>query len=87
MCRGLKAVSNSQSYRPRVFFVLTKERAKTDSVMTPAGPMVAWYGSFTVDEAASTFAVTVEGAIAMCVLNPIKVTQSLHESVCPLLLS
>ena len=44
------------------FFVLPKERAKTDSVRTPAGPMVAWYGSFTVDEAANTFTVTVEGA-------------------------
>jgi hypothetical protein len=37
------------------FFVLPMERAKTDSVRTPAGPMVAWYGSYTVDEAASTF--------------------------------
>jgi Lipocalin-like domain len=44
------------------FFVLPKERAKTDSVRTPAGPMVAWYGSYTVDEAANTFTVTVEGA-------------------------
>jgi hypothetical protein len=44
------------------FFVLPKERAKTDSVRTPAGPMVAWYGSYTVDEAANTFTVTVDGA-------------------------
>ena len=44
------------------FFVLPKERAKTDSVRTPAGPMVAWYGSYVVDEAAKTVAVTIEGA-------------------------
>jgi hypothetical protein len=43
-------------------FVLPKERAKTDSVRTPAGPMVAWYGNYVVDEAASTVTVTVEGA-------------------------
>jgi hypothetical protein len=44
------------------FFVFPTERAKTDSVRTPAGPMVAWYGSYTVDEAANTFTVSVEGA-------------------------
>ena len=44
------------------FFVLPKERAKTDSVRTPAGPMVAWYGSYVVDEAANTMTATVEGA-------------------------
>jgi hypothetical protein len=44
------------------FFVLPKERAKTDSVRTPAGPMVAWYGTYTVDETANTFTVTIEGA-------------------------
>jgi hypothetical protein len=44
------------------FFVLPKERTKTDSVRTPAGPMVAWYGSYVVDEAASTVTVTIEGA-------------------------
>jgi hypothetical protein len=44
------------------FFVLPKERAKTDSVRTPAGPMVAWYGSYTVDEAANSFTVTIDGA-------------------------
>src|SRR5882724_8310857 len=44
------------------FFVLPKERAKTDSVRTPAGPMVAWYGSYVVDEAANAVTVTIEGA-------------------------
>ncbi|HMK79073.1 MAG TPA: lipocalin-like domain-containing protein [Xanthobacteraceae bacterium] len=44
------------------FFVLPKERAKTDSVRTPAGPMVAYYGTYTVDEAANTFTITVDGA-------------------------
>jgi hypothetical protein len=44
------------------FFVLPKERAKTDSVRTPAGPMVAWYGAYTVDEAANTVTVTLVGA-------------------------
>lgn len=44
------------------FFVLPKERAKTDSVRTPADPMVAWYGSYTVEEAAGTVTVTIEGA-------------------------
>jgi hypothetical protein len=44
------------------FFVLPKERTKTDSVRTPAGPMVAYYGSYTVDEAANTFTITIEGA-------------------------
>ena len=53
-CRGPKGRAS--------FFVLPKERAKTDSVRIPAGPMVAWYGSYIVDEAASTFTVTVEGA-------------------------
>ena len=28
------------------FFVFPTERAKTDSVRIPAGPMVAWYGSY-----------------------------------------
>ena len=44
------------------FFVFPKERAKTDSVRTPAGPMVGWYGSYVIDEAANTVTVTVEGA-------------------------
>jgi hypothetical protein len=44
------------------FFVLPKERSKTDSVRTPADPMVAWYGTYTVDEGAKTFTVKVEGA-------------------------
>ena len=44
------------------FFVLPKERAKTDSVRTPAGRMVAWYGNYVVNEAASTVTVTTEGA-------------------------
>jgi Lipocalin-like domain len=44
------------------FFVLPKERAKTDSVRTPAGPMVAWYGNYVIDEAANTVTVTIEGA-------------------------
>jgi hypothetical protein len=44
------------------FFVLSKERTKTDSVRTPAGPMVAWYGEYVVDEAAKTVTVTIEGA-------------------------
>ncbi len=44
------------------FFVLAKDRPKTDSVRAPAGPMVAWYGSYTVDEANNTFTVKVEGA-------------------------
>jgi hypothetical protein len=46
------------------FFVLPKERSKTDSVRAPAGPMVAWYGTYTVDEGANTFTVKVEGASA-----------------------
>jgi hypothetical protein len=32
------------------FFVLGKDRPKTDSVRTPAAPMVAWYGTYTVDK-------------------------------------
>ena len=44
------------------FFVLPNERAKTDSVRTPAGPMVAWYGTYTVDEAANTYTAKIEGA-------------------------
>jgi hypothetical protein len=32
------------------FFVLPNERAKTDNVRNPAGPMVAYYGSYTVDD-------------------------------------
>jgi Lipocalin-like domain len=44
------------------FFVLPKDRAKTDSVRAPAGPMVAWYGTYTVDEGANTFTVKVIGA-------------------------
>jgi hypothetical protein len=44
------------------FFVLPKERAKTDSVRTPAGPMVAWYGTYTVDEATNTYTAKIDGA-------------------------
>jgi predicted secreted protein len=44
------------------FFVLPKERAKTDSVRTPAGPMVAWFGNYVIDEAANSVTVTIEGA-------------------------
>jgi Lipocalin-like domain len=44
------------------FFVLGKDRTPTGSVRTPAAPMVAWYGTYTVDEAANTFTVKVEGA-------------------------
>jgi Lipocalin-like domain len=44
------------------FFVLPKERSKTDSVRAPAGPMVAWYGAYTVDEGANTVSVKIEGA-------------------------
>ena len=61
-CRGQRAVSNSSPTGRASFFVLPKERAKTDSVRIPASPMVAWYGSYTVDEAANTFTVTIEGA-------------------------
>ena len=46
------------------FFVLPKERPKTDSVRTPAGPMVAYYASYTVDEAANTVTMTLLGASA-----------------------
>jgi hypothetical protein len=44
------------------FFVLPKDRSKTDSVRAPAGPMVAWYGAYTVDEGANTVTVKIEGA-------------------------
>ncbi len=44
------------------FFVLGKDRSKTDSVRTPAAPMVAWYGTYTVDEAGKKFTAKVEGA-------------------------
>ena len=46
------------------FFVLAKDRPKTGSPRKPAEPMVAWYGSYTVDEAAGTYTATIEGASA-----------------------
>ena len=46
------------------FFVLPNERAKTDNVRTPVGPMVAYYGSYAVDEAANTYTTKIEGASA-----------------------
>ena len=54
------------------FFVFPTERAKTDSVRTPAGPMVGWYGSYTVDEAANTF--TVSGNPEMPSFSPFEWT-------------
>ena len=44
------------------FFVLGKDRSKTDSVRTPAAPMVAWYGSYTVDETGKKYSAKIEGA-------------------------
>jgi hypothetical protein len=46
------------------FFVLPNERAKTDNVRTPVGPMVAYYGSYSVDEAANTYTTKIEGSSA-----------------------
>jgi Lipocalin-like domain len=46
------------------FFVFPNERPKTDNPRVPAGPMVAYYGSYTVDEAANTYTVKIEGASA-----------------------
>ena len=47
-----------------VFFVVAKDRPKTGSPRKPAEPMVAWFGSYTVDEAAGTYTATIEGASA-----------------------
>ena len=44
------------------FFVLGKDRPKTDSVRTPAAPMVAYYGTYTVDETGKKFSIKIEGA-------------------------
>src|ERR1039458_9696338 len=44
------------------FFVLGKDRSKTDSVRTPAAPMVAWYGTYTVDETGKKYSAKIEGA-------------------------
>jgi hypothetical protein len=46
------------------FFVFPNERPKTDNPRIPAGPMVAYYGTYTVDEAANTFTTKIEGASA-----------------------
>ena len=44
------------------FFVLAKDRPKTDSVRTPAAPMVAYYGTYKVDQAGKKFSIKIEGA-------------------------
>jgi Lipocalin-like domain len=45
------------------FFVIGKDRAKgTDDVRSPAGPMVAYYGTYTVDEAEGTITYKIEHA-------------------------
>lgn len=44
------------------FFVLGKDRSKTDSVRTPAAPMVAYYGTYTVDKTENKFSIKIEGA-------------------------
>jgi hypothetical protein len=45
-------------------FLFPNERPKTDNPRIPAGPMVAYYGSYTVDEAANTYTAKIEGASA-----------------------
>ncbi len=44
------------------FFVIAKDRAKSDDVRIPAGPMVAYYGTYTVDEGANTITYKIEHA-------------------------
>jgi hypothetical protein len=44
------------------FFVIGKDRAKGDDVRIPAGPMVAYYGTYTVDEGANTLTYKIEHA-------------------------
>lgn len=44
------------------FFVIAKDRPKTENVRMPSGQMVSWYGTYTVDEAGKGYTVKVEGA-------------------------
>jgi hypothetical protein len=45
------------------FFVMGKDRAKgNDDVRSPAGPMVAYYGTYTVDEGANMLTYKIEHA-------------------------
>lgn len=45
-------------------FLIGKERGKTsDSVRMPVGPAVAYYGTYTVDEAASTIILKIESGV------------------------
>jgi hypothetical protein len=44
------------------FFVLGKDRKPSGSVRTPVGPMVAYFGTYTVNEAAGTLTYKIEGS-------------------------
>jgi hypothetical protein len=44
------------------FFVIAKDRPKSSSVRTPVGPMVAYYGTSTIDEPNATLTYKIERA-------------------------
>lgn len=44
------------------FIVLAKNRPRTENVRIPVGQMVAWYGTYTVDEARKGYTAKIEGA-------------------------
>lgn len=43
------------------FIVMADSRPKTDSVRTPSGPPVAYYGRYAIDEAADVISLSIEG--------------------------
>jgi hypothetical protein len=46
------------------FFVIAKDRPKSSSVRTPVGPIVAYYGTYTIDEPNATLTYKIERGAA-----------------------